>query len=38
MQRHMLDHKMINKEDLNIFKVLDDPEEIVEYIKRFVIL
>jgi hypothetical protein len=29
---------MINKEDLNIFKLLDDPEEIVEYIKRFVIL
>ena len=25
----MLDHKMINKEDLNIFKVMDDPEEIV---------
>jgi hypothetical protein len=38
MQHHMLDHKMINKEDLNIFKILDDPEEIVEYIKRFVIL
>jgi predicted Rossmann-fold nucleotide-binding protein len=34
----MLENKMINKEDLNIFKLLDDPEEIVEYIKRFVIL
>jgi hypothetical protein len=38
MQEHLLEHKMINKEDLNIFKVMDDPEEIVEYIKRFVIL
>ena len=38
MQDHLLEHKMINKEDLNIFKVMDDPEEIVEYIKRFVIL
>ena len=38
MRNHLLEHKMINKEDLNIFKVMDDPEEIVEYIKRFVIL
>jgi len=38
MRTRMVPHGMINKEDLNIFKVLDDPEEIVEYIKRFVIL
>ena len=38
MEQHLLQHKMINKEDLNIFKVMDEPEEIVEYIKRFVIL
>jgi uncharacterized protein (TIGR00730 family) len=29
---------MISKEDLDIFKVLDDPQEIVEYVKKFVIL
>ncbi|MGA3173232.1 MAG: TIGR00730 family Rossman fold protein [Syntrophorhabdales bacterium] len=38
IRNHMLGNNMINKEDLNIFKVMDDPEEIVEYIRRFVIL
>ncbi|OPY67650.1 MAG: LOG family protein YgdH [Syntrophorhabdaceae bacterium PtaU1.Bin034] len=38
MRNHMLTRNMIAKEDLNIFKIMDDPEEIVEYIKRFVIL
>ena len=38
MQTHMLSQGMIGKEDLNIFKVMDDPEEVAEYIKRFVIL
>jgi hypothetical protein len=38
MRSHMLERNMIAKEDLNIFKVMDDPEEIVEYIKKFVIL
>ena len=38
MEDHMLKYKMINKEDLNIFKIMDDPGEIVDYIKRFVIL
>ncbi|HOV90642.1 MAG TPA: TIGR00730 family Rossman fold protein [Syntrophorhabdaceae bacterium] len=28
----------ISQEDMNIFKVMDEPEEVVEYIKRFVIL
>jgi uncharacterized protein (TIGR00730 family) len=38
MRTHMLDQGMIGKEDLNIFKVIDDPDEIADYIKRFVIL
>jgi uncharacterized protein (TIGR00730 family) len=38
MQKQILGNNMINKEDMNIFKVMDDPEEIVEYIKKFVIL
>jgi uncharacterized protein (TIGR00730 family) len=38
MQTHMLSQGMIGKEDLNIFKIMDDPEEVAEYIKRFVIL
>jgi uncharacterized protein (TIGR00730 family) len=38
MKRHMLPYNMINKEDLDIFKVIDDPEEAVNYIKRFVII
>lgn len=29
---------MISKEDLNIFTIIDDPCEVVEYIKKFVIL
>jgi uncharacterized protein (TIGR00730 family) len=38
MREHLLKNKMINKEDLDIFRVMDDPQEIVDYIKRFVIL
>jgi len=38
MEEHLIQHKMINKEDLNIFKVMDDPEEVLAHIKRFVIL
>jgi len=34
----LLKNNMISKEDLNIIKVFDDPEEIVQYIKKFVIL
>ena len=34
----MLDTGMISKEDMDSFKVMDDPQEIVDYIKRFVIL
>ncbi len=28
----------VSKEDMEIFKIMDEPEEIVEYIKKFVIL
>jgi len=38
MKDRLLEDKLISKEDLHIFKVMDDPEEIVEYVKRFVIL
>ena len=38
MREHMLEQGMISKEDLNIFRIMDDPEEIVSYIKKFVIL
>jgi uncharacterized protein (TIGR00730 family) len=38
MQEHLLKNKMINKEDLDIFKIMDDPQEVVDYIKKFVIL
>ena len=38
LKGNLLVYDMISKEDLNIFKIMDDPEEIVEYVKRFVIL
>ncbi len=38
MSKHMVPNGMINKEDLNIFKIIDDPEDIADYIKKFVIL
>jgi uncharacterized protein (TIGR00730 family) len=38
MRDHMLKRGMIAKEDLNIFILMDDPEEIAEYIKKFVVL
>ena len=38
IRKHMLERDMISKEDLNIFVCMDDPEEITNYIKRFVIL
>ncbi|MCX8111038.1 MAG: TIGR00730 family Rossman fold protein [Syntrophorhabdaceae bacterium] len=34
----MLATGKISPEDMNIFRVMDEPEEVVEYIKRFVIL
>ncbi len=38
MHDSLLEQHLISKEDLHIFRVMDDPEEIVEYVKRFVIL
>lgn len=38
MKTNMLDQGKINEEDMDIFKVMDDPKEIVDYIKKFVIL
>jgi uncharacterized protein (TIGR00730 family) len=38
MNTHMLARDMISKEDLDIFKVMDEPQEIADYIKKFVIL
>jgi uncharacterized protein (TIGR00730 family) len=34
----LLTQNKISKEDLNIYRIMDDPEEITEYIKKFVIL
>ena len=34
----MLGQGMISREDMDLFRVLDEPEEIVDYIKKFVIL
>jgi hypothetical protein len=38
IQEQILSTNKISKEDMNIFKIMDDPEEIVDYIKRFVII
>ncbi len=38
MKDQMLTHSRILKEDFDIFKIMDDPQEIVDYVKRFVIL
>jgi uncharacterized protein (TIGR00730 family) len=38
MNEKLVTDNLISKEDLHIFKLMDDPEEIVEYVKRFVIL
>jgi hypothetical protein len=37
-RKQLLGRNMISKEDLNIFQCMDDPAEIVEYIRRFVIV
>ena len=38
MEKNMLARGTISKEEMGIFKVMDDPEEIAAYIKKFVIL
>ena len=38
MKTNMLDTNRVLKEDMEIFKVMDDPQQIVDYVKKFVIL
>jgi uncharacterized protein (TIGR00730 family) len=38
MKINLLETGKISPEDLNIFKIMDDPKEIVDYVKKFVIL
>jgi len=38
MKATLLDSGKVSKEDMDIFKIMDDPQEIVEYVKKFVIL
>jgi len=38
MEKNMAARGTISKEEMKIFKVMDDPEEIAAYIKKFVIL
>ncbi len=38
MKESLLAQGLISKEDLSIFKVMDEAEEIVDYLKRFIIL
>jgi hypothetical protein len=34
----MLAQGMISREDMDLFRVMDEPEEIVDYIRKFVIV
>lgn len=38
MKATQLNTGKISKEDLEIFKIMDDPQQIVDYVKKFVIL
>jgi uncharacterized protein (TIGR00730 family) len=38
IEKTLLATKMVTKEEMDIFKVMDDPQEIAEYIKKFVIV
>jgi len=38
LKKSMLREEMILSEDLHYFQVIDDPEEVVRHIKRFVIV
>ena len=38
VKTHLLSPSRIDKEDLDIFKIMDDPQEIVDCIRKFVIL
>ncbi len=38
IKTNMLDTGRISKEDMEIYKIMDDPRQIVDYVKKFVIL
>ncbi len=38
LRANVLGRGMITKEEMDIFRVMDDPQEIVDYLKKFVIL
>ncbi len=38
MKDTMLAQGMISREDMDLFRIMDEPEEIVEYIRKFVIV
>jgi uncharacterized protein (TIGR00730 family) len=38
IKEEILANNKVSKEDMNIFTIMDEPEEIVDYIKRYVIL
>jgi len=38
MRKTLLNHKYISAEDLHLFTVMDDPDEVVQTIKRYVIV
>jgi uncharacterized protein (TIGR00730 family) len=38
MKKTMMRELMIEKDDLNYFQVIDDPEEVVSYIRKFIIV
>lgn len=38
MKENLLNTDKISKEDMDIFRIMDDPKEIVEYVRKFVIL
>jgi predicted Rossmann-fold nucleotide-binding protein len=38
MKETMLTHGMIVQEDLDLLHVVDEPEEVVQYIRKFVII
>ncbi|MEI7639027.1 MAG: LOG family protein, partial [Syntrophus sp. (in: bacteria)] len=38
MKETMMQELMIGKEDLDYFQVIDDPEEVVRHIKKFIIV
>ena len=38
IEARLLEEKLVSERDLDIFQILDDPEEIVDAVKRIVIL